>query len=146
MLKHFRFTFHSIFSNIPQGWCHLFHVIDAKTVIQSWHSLPKITGLVSLDFQSPFLPGQQCLFPWFVQVIPLNVVWCDSPTKALNSEVAQSSPTLCNSMDYSLPISSIHRIFQTRVLEWVAISFSRGSSQPRDQTQVSSITGRFFTS
>ena len=40
------------------------------------------------------------------------------------SEVAQSCPTLCNPMDYSLPGSSIHGIFQARVLEWVAIAFS----------------------
>ena len=46
-------------------------------------------------------------------------------------------PTLCDPMDRSLPRSSIHRIFQARVLEWVAISFSRGSSWPRDRTQVS---------
>ena len=42
----------------------------------------------------------------------------------------------------SPPGSSVHGIFQARVLEWVAISFSRGSSQPRDQTQVSCIAGR----
>ena len=48
------------------------------------------------------------------------------------SEVAQSCLTLCNPMDCSLPGSSTHGIFQARVLEWVAISFSRGSSQPRD--------------
>ena len=44
------------------------------------------------------------------------------------SEVTQSCPTLCNRMDCSLPGSSIHGIFQARVLEWVAISFSKGSS------------------
>ena len=47
-------------------------------------------------------------------------------------------------MDCSLPGSSICGIFQARVLEWVAISFFRGSSQPRDQTQVSCIAGRCF--
>ena len=61
------------------------------------------------------------------------------------SEVAQSCPTLCSPMDCSLPGSSVHRIFQARVLEWVAISFSRGSSQPRDRTWVSHIAGRHFT-
>ena len=60
-------------------------------------------------------------------------------------EVAQSCPTLCNPIDCSLPGSSVHGIFQARVLEWVAISFSRGSSQPRDRTQVSYIVGRRFT-
>ena len=58
------------------------------------------------------------------------------------SEVAQLCPTLCNPMDCSLPGSSIHGILQARILEWVAISFSRRSSRPRDQTQVSCIAGR----
>ena len=49
--------------------------------------------------------------------------------------------TLCNPMDYT-----VHGILQARILEWVAISFSRGSSQPRDQTQVSHIVNGFFTS
>jgi len=48
-------------------------------------------------------------------------------------------------MGCSLPGSSVHGILQVRILEWVAIPFSRGSSQPRDQTQVSFIAGRFFT-
>ena len=48
-------------------------------------------------------------------------------------------------MDCSLPGSSVHGILQARILEWVAISFSRGSSWPRDQTQVSCIADRFFT-
>ena len=56
------------------------------------------------------------------------------------SEVAQSCPTLCNPMD-----SSVHVIFQARVLEWGAISFSRGSSQPSDWTLVSCFVGRHFT-
>ena len=60
-------------------------------------------------------------------------------------EVAQSCPTLFNSMDCSLAGSFIHGIFQARVLEWVAISFSRESSWPRDQTWVSYAAGRFFT-
>ena len=46
----------------------------------------------------------------------------------------QSCPALCGPMDYSLPGSSVHGILQARILEWVAISFSRGSSQPRDRT------------
>ena len=61
------------------------------------------------------------------------------------SEVAQSCLTLCNPMDCSLQGSSIHGIFQARVLESVAISFSRGSSWLRDQTRVSCIVGRCFT-
>ena len=60
------------------------------------------------------------------------------------SEVAQSCPTLCNPVDCSPPGSSVHGILQARILEWVAISFSRGSSWPRDRTQVSCIAGRRF--
>ena len=47
-------------------------------------------------------------------------------------------------MDYNLPDYSVHEILQVRILEWVAISFSRGSSQPRNWTRVSRIPGRFF--
>ena len=61
------------------------------------------------------------------------------------SEVAQSCSTLGDPMDCSLPGSSVHGIFQARVLEWVAISFSRGSSRPRDRTWVSHSVGRRFT-
>ena len=56
-------------------------------------------------------------------------------------KVAQSCLTLCDSMDYV-----VHGILQARILEWLAFPFSRESSQPRDQTQVSRIAGRFFTS
>ena len=55
------------------------------------------------------------------------------------SEVTQSCPTLCDPMDCSLAGSSPHGILQARVLEWVAISFSRGSSRLRDRTRVSCI-------
>ena len=61
------------------------------------------------------------------------------------SEVTQSCLILCDPMDCSLLHSSIHGIFQARVLEWVAISFFRGSSWLRDQTQVSRTVGRHFT-
>ena len=52
---------------------------------------------------------------------------------------------LCNPMGCSLPGSSVHGIFQAIVLEWIAISFSKGSSQPRDRTQVSRIVDTHFT-
>ena len=61
------------------------------------------------------------------------------------SSVTQSCPTPCDPMDCSLPGSSVHGILQARILGWVAIPFSRGSSQPKDRTQVSCIVGRFFT-
>ena len=59
--------------------------------------------------------------------------------------VAQLCPTLCDPVDCSPPASSVHRLLQARILEWAAVPFSRGSSRPRDQTQVSRIADRFFT-
>ena len=56
-------------------------------------------------------------------------------------KVAQLCPTLCDPMDYT-----VQWILYTRILEWVAFPFSRGSAQPRDQTQVSCIAGGLFTS
>ena len=56
-------------------------------------------------------------------------------------KVTQSCPILCDSMDYT-----VHGILQARTLEWAAFPFSKGSSQARDQTQVSRIASRFFTS
>ena len=55
-------------------------------------------------------------------------------------KVAQLCPTLCNPVD-----CTVQGILQARILEWVAFPFSRGSSQPKDQTQVFRIEGRFFT-
>ena len=57
--------------------------------------------------------------------------------------VTQLCPALCNLMYYSPPDSTVHGILQARILEWVAISFSKGSS--KDGTCVSHIAGRFFT-
>ena len=63
----------------------------------------------------------------------------------LESEIAQSCLTLWDPMDCSLPGSSVHGIFQAIVLEWIAISFSRGSSQPRDRTRVFCTVDRCLT-
>ena len=60
-------------------------------------------------------------------------------------DVAQSSRLFATPWTGSPPGSSVHEIFQARILEWAATSFSRGSSQPRDWTQVSCTAGRFFT-
>ena len=68
---------------------------------------------------------------FLINVFPPNI---NLKVKVL---VALSCPTLCDPMDCSLPGSSVHGILQARILEWVAISFSRGSSQPRDWTLVS---------
>ena len=83
--------------------------------------------------------GGTHVHPWLT---PVNV-WQKPPQyyKVVKVKVAQSCPTLCDPMDYT-----VHGILLARKLEWVAFPFSRGSSQPRDQTQVSLIAARFFTS
>ena len=69
----------------------------------------------------------------------------NSPCVCVFVLVAQSCLTLCNPFDCSPPVSSVYGISQARILEWVAITFSRGSSRHRDKTQVSCIAGGFFT-
>ena len=64
--------------------------------------------------------------------------------KAVLCLVAQSYPTLCDPTDCSPPGSSVHGESQARKLEWVAMSSSRRSSQPRDRSQVFYTAGRFF--
>ena len=94
-------------------------------------------------------PGQSSLQTTAQRKAPL--VYRAAPPKLMLSKeayevmwsvkVAQFCLTLCNPMDYT-----VHGILQAKILEWVAFPFSRGSSQPRDQAQVSHITGGFFTS
>ena len=64
----------------------------------------------------------------------------ETPVLLLNAEFAQLRLTVCD------PLDLVHGILQARILEWVAFPFSRGSSQPRDQTQASHIAGGFNTS
>ena len=77
-------------------------------------------------------------FPTFVTFFNWNICYC--------CLVAKSCPTICDPMDCSPPGSSVYGISQARILEWVAISFSRGYSQPRDLTCIScaSCVGRWF--
>ena len=75
-------------------------------------------------------------------LLPSLLLWVKGESE---SEVAQLRLTLCDPKDCSLPGSSVHGIFQVRVLEWVAISFSKGSFQPKDRTWVSPIADRCFT-
>ena len=70
---------------------------------------------------------------------------CNREDRGMHGLVSQSCLTLCDPMDCSPPGSSVHGVSQARMLEWAAISFSRGSSWPRDRTWVSWIEGRFIT-
>ena len=84
----------------------------------------------------PPLPSQDPLFS-------CNQEWLS--ILKVKVEFDQSCLTPVDSMDCTLPAFSVHGILQARLLEWVAISFSRGSSRPRDQTRVFCIAGGFFT-
>ena len=95
-----------------------------------------VIGQISSTWVALLIGLGNCLFSQAV---------CSLRTSSVSypfDEVTQSCPTLSHPMDCSLPGSSVCGIFQARILEWVAISFSRGSSQPRDQTRVSLIVGR----
>ena len=72
----------------------------------------------------------------------INTTKTEKKVKVL---ITQVCPTLCGPMDCNLPGSSVHGILQARILEWVAILFSKGTSPARDQTLFSCSAGRFFT-
>ena len=82
----------------------------------------------------------------YLRGMPVCLISLWIPSEWMKVLVAQSCLTLCNPMDYSPPGSSVLGALWARILKWVTIPFSRGSSQPRNQTWVSLIAGRFFTS
>ena len=85
--------------------------------------------------------GGTYVHPWLCMAKFMSMYGKKHHNIVLNVKVAQSCLTLCDPMDYT-----VYGILQTRILEWVAFPFSRGSSQPRDPTQVSRIAGGFFIS
>ena len=101
---------------------------------------------VELIIFSLILWGQHYLIPKLDKEKKLDTNILMNLDAVVCCSVAKLCPTPCNLMDYCLPGSSVHGILQARLLEWVAVPFSRGSPQPRDRTQVSHIAGKFFTS
>ena len=111
------------------------------------HDWANFTSLQSFLKHSLTTHTTKTLSFYRVQYIPLTkhlqyLCYCLQCCSRHFASVVSDS---CNPMDCSLPGSSIRGIPQARILEWVAISFSRGSSPPRDQTWVSRIAGRLFT-
>ena len=105
------------------------------------------TFKISLSITSSGKPSHK---PQFLPAPPLFItasLWALWPTIHIYCccLVAKSCATLCDHMDYSPPGSSVHGISPARILEWAAISFSRQSPQPRDQTRDSCLAGGFFT-
>ena len=123
------------------------HMVLHFRKLVCFHSqYPRCTAnnfLIFLDVQNV-----TCFFLNYESTTHLQETW-----KILNKVPyacvhAQLSLTLCDPRDYNLTDSSVHEIFQARILEWVIVSFSWGSSQPRDQTHiscVSCIADMFFT-
>ena len=116
------------------------------------------TRLEQLSMHTWMHAKRHGFYPW-VGKIPWRRAWQSTPvflpgetlgqrswwTTVKKNEVTRSCPTLCDLMDSSLLGSSIHGNLQARVLEWAAISFSRGSSKPRDRTWVSCIADKHCT-
>ena len=115
--------------------------------------------LPTCKYSSPGLPGQPMLSSvkavlilYYSHLIPVFTrLWASrggpgrsESTPHVHAQLL-SQVWLCDAMDCSPPGSSVHGVLQVRILEWVAMPFSRGSSQLKDQTQVSCIGGEFFT-
>ena len=118
---------HTIFP-LSTPWTRLVHFLESLNLIHHWHFI---------IIQSPWV-----MFGLTVSVVhSMGFDLCTMTGIYYYSEVkvAQSCPTLCDPMDHT-----VHGIFKVGVLEWVAVPFFRGSSQPRDWTQVSHNAGRFF--
>ena len=101
---------------------------------QLWHigMLPQLRAF--LDQRLPTLDGTGRSWGYWGLLVTLIDANDDSTIIILCDKSLQSCPTLCNPMDCSPPVSSVHRILQARILEWVTMPSSRGSSQSRDQT------------
>ena len=111
--------------------------------LSSWSNrvFPFVVWLCSFALSTDLWFVTQSLHPERNQGSPFSIhVYICKHSKSL-----QLCPTLCHPMDCSPPGSSVHGILQARLLEWVALLFSRGASRPRDWTWVSCIAGEFFT-
>ena len=131
---------------------------DLATAATAWIVASSFGARLSRGSDPSFLLqvellSEQTLFLWWLICLWLvghsfqgkTTLGADLYLQPSHVLVAQSCQTLCDPMDDSPSGSSVHGILQARILEWVALPFSKGSSQPRDWTQVSCIAGGFFT-
>ena len=106
-----------------EAWCAAVHSIG-----QDWAAEGNWTSV-------------QCICLWCILI---NLLCEHSESTCMHAcSVASVVSTLCDPVDCRLPGSSVHGILQERILKWIAVSFSRGSSQPRDQTTISCLAGGF---
>ena len=145
------------------GWCQVLYASGFLCVSSHYLILPREKGMTEDEMagwhhrlngrEFEWTPGVgdgqgglACCDSWACKESDMTE-WLSTaqPMKKVKVLVVQLFLALCDPRDYRPPGSSVHGILQARILEWVAIPFSRGSSQPRDQTWVSCIAGRFFT-
>ena len=111
----------------------------------------EIWSVVPLPFLNPAWTSgsSRFMYCWSLawRILSVTLLACEMRNGKwkLKTLVTRLCWTLRDLMDYSPPGCSIHGILQARILEWVAMSFSRRSSQPRDRTQVFWLAGEFFT-
>ena len=137
-------------SSQPRDWTQVSRTAGGFVTIWASRGSPRILEWVAYPLsRGSSLPRNwtrlSCMAGGFLTRWATRETPFQSIEKKKERDIAQSCPTLCDPMGCSLPGSSVCGIFQARVLEWVAISFSRGSSGPRDRTPVSRIVGRRFT-
>ena len=109
----------------------------------------QVESIIKIEFSDDFLMLKVTLMPKdrmvYLQLFAQGL-WCMSSAQlCVCAQSLQSCLTLCYLIDCSPPGSSVYRILQARILEWVAMPSSRGSSQLRDRTCIFHAAGRFFT-
>ena len=125
------------------------HGLQPSGLLCPWTSQARVLEWAAISFfKGSSQPSNQTQLPC-ISCIGRQILyhWCHlgNPLMKVKLLVAQLCLTLCGHIDCSWLGFSVHEILQARMLNWVAIPFSRGSSQPRDRTQVSGIAGRFLT-
>ena len=116
------------------------HWLDSLNILKNFHILFIIMPLITyVDYCAFHVNGNQKNVAWFYPQLNIGrylAVYAHL-TFCVCVLVTQSCLTFCDPMDCSSPGSSVHGVLQAKMLEWVALTFSRASSQPRDRTQVS---------
>ena len=110
-----------------------------------FHRYEKNSGVLGLGSVSGLMTTSLLCASGWPNIYTLTDLQISFRKEKKEKKSLQSCLTLCDPVGYSPPGSSVHGILQARLLEWVAILFSRESFEPRDQTQVSCIAGSFFT-
>ena len=123
-------------------------ISQQKTDVEEGHSAQRLKKPSVETWVPTSLLGRGCVCVWFDPPVKSHHNWeielhyPEGPAgeaEVCECSVAQSCPTLWDPVDCSPPVSSVHGILQPRTLEWVSVSYSRGSSPPRDRTSISLI-------